>query len=194
MMKHGLIASIAALPILILATPSMAAATYQVDGNVPQICSVELPRLLSDTAPINVTSLTGQTIGISELTDPATLATNATSFDVGFAAVCNYAHRLVVESQNNGLWQDQLTPPAPGFGDAVPYRAQISWGGINTQFNADAVTRQIANVSVPVNHPAQGDIELRFQVLQGSSNAQQSFAPLLAGTYRDIIRVTVEPQ
>lgn len=193
MMKHVLIASAVSLPLLALGQASMAAAVYQVNGTVPQICSVELPRLLTDTAPINVTSLTGQTIGITALADPSTLATNAASFDVGFAAVCNYAHRLVIESQNNGLWQDTYTTPASGFADAVPYQAQVSWGGTNTAFRADAVTRQISDVSVPVNRPSAGDIELRFQVLAGASNAQ-AFAPLLAGSYSDIIRVTVEPQ
>jgi hypothetical protein len=194
MKKTLLLASLISVSLMAGSMPVVAApATYTVDGNVPNLCSVQLPRLLNNTPQVNVNSVTGQTLGIVQLTDSQTLAAKAASFDVGFAAWCNYAHRLVVESQNDGLWQDQLTPAPSGFANAVPYTAQIVWGGNSTNFRADAVTRQISNVSMPVNQPTAGDIELRVQVQAGASNANLN-SPLLAGTYRDIIRVTVQPQ
>jgi hypothetical protein len=192
MTKTKLVVLVAALLAAAMSHAS-AAATYLVQGSVPQLCSMQLPRLLSDRAPINVTDLTGNSIAITQLTDPTTMATKATQFDVGFDAVCNYAHRLVVESQNNGLWRDALTGPAPGFADAVPYTAVITWGDTTTTFRADAEVKQIANVTVPVNKPTEGQIELQFEIRAGAANGD-SFAPMLAGRYSDIIRVTVEPQ
>jgi len=183
----------AALATLAGLTPAFGAATYTVIGSVPQLCTMADPQLLNGSAPINVTSLTGNSIRITQLTDPATMATRAASFDIGFTAECNYAHRLVVESQNNGLWRSALTGEGPGFADAVPYTAVVRWGDTTTTFRADAEVRQISTITVPVNRPTQGVIELQFQILAGASNLQ-SFSPLLAGTYSDIIRVTVEPQ
>lgn len=168
-------------------------ADYRVIGSVPQICSVDQPQLLGGVPAVNISSLTGQSVTIAQLVDTRTLAANAASFDVGFTAFCNYAHRLVVESQNNGLWRQDLTPPAQGFADAVPYTANVRWAGTDVTLQANAAVRQISDLTVPVNMPAAGQIELRFQVAPGASNAL-SFAPLLAGTYSDVIRVTVEPQ
>jgi len=170
-----------------------AAANYDVIGRVPQICAVDQPQLQGGTAAVNATIVSGQTILINQLTDPTTLATNAASFDISFDAMCNYAHRLVVESQNNGLWPNITTSGAPGFGNAVPYSADILWADTNATMDADASVRQIKDVSIPVGRPAEGQIELRFKLQPGASNAQL-FSPLLAGTYRDVIRVTVEPQ
>lgn len=186
----------ASLPALLcaglLAAPANAA-DYFVRGSVPQICSVELPALLTGTPAINVNGLSGSTLLIAELTDPTNFAVRAASFGVGFNAVCNYPHRIVVESQNNGLWRDTATPVPAGFADAVPYSATLTWGDVNTTFQADAATQRIADFSVSVGHATQGHIGLFMQILPGASNAQ-AFAPLLAGIYRDTIRVTVEPQ
>lgn len=182
---------------LLMLTPMTAGtaspANYLVQGNVPQICSVELPVLLTNRPAVNVSGLTGESLTINQLTDPATLATNATSFDVGFAAVCDVPHQLVIESQNNGLWRDILTTRAPGFADAVPYKATVSWGNADALLTADATVRHITSVSVTVDKPVSGDIDLHFSILSGASNSH-TYSPLLAGTYRDTIRVTVVPQ
>jgi len=193
MTKASLLTTAALAATLVGLTPAFGAATYTVVGSVPQLCTMEDPQLLNGTPQVNVTALTGNSIRIAQLTDPATMATRAASFDIGFKAECNYAHRLVVESQNNGLWRSALTGEGPGFADAVPYTAVVRWGDTTTTFRADAAVRQISTITVPVNRPTQGFVELQFQILAGASN-QQSFAPLLAGTYSDIIRVTVEPQ
>lgn len=193
MAKRVLFSIVAAAALLLAAAPAGADATYRVIGNVPQICSVQDPQLLAGVAPVNISSVTSQSIMISQLVDSRTLAVNPVSFEVGFGASCNYAHRLVIESQNNGLWRQDMTPPAQGFADAVPYTANVRWGGNDATLQANAVVRQITDLTIPVNNPAAGQIELRVQVVTGASNAL-AFAPLLAGTYNDVIRVTVEPQ
>ena len=193
MKKSSIAASLPALFCAGFVVAPANAAGYSVRGSVPQICSVELPTLLTDKPAINVNGLNGSTLMIAELTDPTNLSTRAASFGVGFSAVCNYAHRIVVESQNNGLWRDAPTPVPAGFADAIPYTVTLTWGDVNTTFQADAATQRIADFSVSVGHATEGQIGLFMQILPGASNAQ-AFAPLLAGIYRDTIRVTVEPQ
>lgn len=176
-----------------IAAVHAAPANYLVQGNVPQVCSVELPVLLTNHPAINVSGLTGESLTITQLTDPNTLAANAASFDVGFAAICDVPHLLVIESQNNGLWRDTLTTQAPGFADAVPYKASVTWGNASTVLDADATVEHVTSTTATVNKPVTGDIDLHFVILPGASNTT-AYAPLLAGTYRDTIRVTVVPQ
>jgi hypothetical protein len=166
---------------------------YPVLGDVPQLCAVELPVLLPEHPPVNFTGITGTLLAVDRLTDPATLATNAASVEVGFAAICNYPHTITLQSQNNGLWRDIAAPPPAGFADAVPYTATLTWGEVNTALSADASSRGLRDLSVVVTRPTQGQIALRLDILPGSSNAQAN-APLMAGVYRDTIRITVGPQ
>ena len=166
---------------------------YLVLGDVPQLCAIELPVLLADHPPVNFTGITGTSLGIDRLVDPTTLATNAASVEVVFTAICNYPHTITLQSQNNGLWRDIAAPPPGGFADAVPYTATLIWGDVNRVFSADASVRGLRDLSAAVARPTQGEIALRLDILPGASNAQSN-APLMAGTYRDTIRVTVGPQ
>jgi hypothetical protein len=175
------------------AQSSTAARDYSVLGDVPQLCAVASPTLSPDHPPVNFTGLTGTTLGIDRLTDPTTLSTNAASVEVGVSAICNYPHTITIQSQNNGLWRDIAAPAPPGFGDAVPYTATLVWGSVSQTFAADASSRGEHDLGVAVDRPTQGQILLRLDILPGASNAQ-SAAPLLAGIYRDTIRITVGPQ
>jgi hypothetical protein len=165
---------------------------YLVRAQVPQVCTVELPVLANDRPPVNF-SANGTSLTIDRLTDPESLAANAASVSVDFNAVCNYPHRIVVETQNNGLWRDAQTNPANGFADAVPYVATLQWGGVDTVLTVDAGFRGTRDFTVNVNEPAAGAIGLKIDIVAGASNTRAN-APLLAGVYRDTIRVTVGPQ
>jgi hypothetical protein len=114
---------------------------------------------------------------------------------VRFEAVCTFPHRLKVETQNNGLWStSERTGPAPeGFGNAIPYRADVTWDDTNLRLNADAGVRRIANNSVLVDGAGLGDLLLRLEIDAGATN-ERANAPLLAGTYGDTLRITLEPQ
>lgn len=166
---------------------------YPVLGDVPQLCAVESPVLLPEHPPVNFTGLTGTSLAIDRLTDSTTLAANAASVEVGFTAICNYPHTITLESQNNGLWRDVAALRPAGFADAVPYTATLVWGEVNRVFAADASFRGTRDIAVTVTRPTKGQIALRLDILPGASNAQSN-APLIAGVYRDTIRVTVGPQ
>ena len=172
----------------------IATRSIAVNASAPQVCAVQEPEL-SSGAQVNFRGLNGTTLQIDRLVDPATLSTNAASVEISLAAVCNYPHRVVIESQNNGLWPTSgvVAAQPDGFGTAVPYRASVTWGIENVRLEADASVRRLGEASVRVDHAASGTILLRLEIQPGASNERQN-APLLAGYYGDTLRVTVEPQ
>jgi len=171
-----------------------AAKTLPVTGNTPPVCAVGEPRLQSGNQ-INFRGLSGNTLQIDRMVDPATLAVSAASVDVRFDAVCNYPHRLRLESQNNGLWPtlQRTQAPAPGFAYAVPYRATVTWGDVNGLLNADAQARRVTDQRFNIDQATAGQIDLRLAIAPGASNVRDN-APILAGDYSDTIRLFVEPR
>ncbi|KRC78354.1 hypothetical protein ASE13_18760 [Sphingomonas sp. Root241] len=172
----------------------MAAKTLPVTGNTPPVCAVGEPRLQSGNQ-INFRGLAGNTLQIDRMVDPTTLAVSAASVNVRFDAVCNYPHRLRIESQNNGLWPtlQRTQAPAPGFAYAVPYRATLTWGNVNGSLNADAQARRVADQRFNIDEATAGQIDLRLAVASGASNIRDN-APILAGDYTDTLRIFVEPR
>lgn len=165
-----------------------------VRGRVPKVCTLATPTLSSGSL-VNFRTLNGSSLEVDALTDPVTLSTRAASAQVTFAAVCNYAHQIVLESQNNGLWRSELglTPAPTGFSDAVPYTATLTWGPVSNTVQADASARRLRDNAQAVDQPVVGDIVLRLDIQPGATNLQTN-APLVSGVYRDTLRLTVEPQ
>lgn len=191
--------SFAALAGMFIAFPAMAQSSedsrdFPVSGSAPQVCAVQAPRLAAG-AQINFRGLSGNTLQIDRLVDPTTLATNAASADIQFDAVCNFPHRIRVESQNNGLWQtaERNAQTPDGFAYAVPYRATFTWGEVTGQLDADAHVRRISEQRVNVDQATAGSIVIRVVIDAGSSNTTNN-APLIAGIYGDTLRLFVEPR
>ena len=182
------------LPAAAHAQSNSATSSFAVNASVPGACAVGAP-LLAAGRQVNFRGLNGTTLQIDTMVDPTTLSTNAASVEVRFEAVCTFPHRLKVETQNNGLWQTiERGANAPeGFGNAVPYRADIIWADTNLRLNADAGVRRIADNSVFVAGAGIGDLLLRLEIDAGATN-ERANAPLLAGTYGDTLRITLEPQ
>lgn len=189
-----IVAAALLLPAAAHAQSTTGRSDFSVNANVPLSCAVGAPEL-SAGRQINFRGLNGSTLQIDQLVDPTTLSTAAASVEVRFEAVCNAPHRLKVETQNNGLWQtSERTPRTPeGFGNAIPYRADVSWANRTLRLNADAGVRRIAENSLFVSGIGFGDILLRLEVDAGATN-ERANAPILAGTYGDTIRITLEPQ
>lgn len=182
----------AAGPVLAQQTPA-GASTFPVTGSVPQVCNVGQP-VHGAQAPINFVGLQGNGLAIQQLVDPTTLQSRAASIEILFAGACNYPHRLVIESQNNGLWRNTLgATAAEGFSSSIPYSVTVNWGDQNSRFEVDAATRAIRNLEL-ASDAAAGDVSLRLEIQQGASGGGPNNAPLLAGAYSDTLRVTVEPQ
>lgn len=171
---------------------SPAPATFPVIAAAPNVCAVSQVSIESG-ALVNFRNQNGSTFFIDRLVDPVTLSTSAASAQVTFDAVCNLPHRLVVESQNNGLWREAvgLRPPS-GFADGVPYTASVQWGALSRRFNVDADGRRIRSFEADVGVPTIGELEMRIDIQAGATNGAAN-EPLVAGVYQDTIRVTLEP-
>jgi hypothetical protein len=166
-----------------------------VGGRTPQFCSISSASLSNTILPVNVKSLTGATLEIETLVNPTTLQTQAASVQLAMQAVCNYPHELTLSSANNGLWRQSSTsaaPPAP-FASAVPYLATASWGVQDVSISADTASRRPVTTNSSVDEPRFGNITLSLQIDPGASNVATN-SPLLAGTYSDLITITLGPQ
>jgi hypothetical protein len=190
----ALVASLAYPTASALAQSEEASANMAVTGSAPQICSLQ-PANLAAGNQVNFTSVTGNLLQITALVDPTTLAANAASVVVSFEAVCNFPHRISLESENNGLWQTDgsLNQPADGFAYAVPYEAEVAWGEVRGRLEANANVRRISEQRLNVDQATSGEVELRISIQPGASNTRVN-APVLAGFYRDTLRIILEPR
>ena len=166
---------------------------FSVTGSAPQVCAVAQPSFATG-ALNNFRALDGGSLQVDQLVDPRTLTTNGASAEVTFSAICTVPHRIVLQSRGNGLWRSQPgTGQAVGFGDAVPYSAELSWGNVRQRFEATGQSRGSAQVSTPVADATLGELKIALSILAGASNRAAN-SPLLAGVYSDTLTVTLEPQ
>jgi hypothetical protein len=166
--------------------------SFPVRGSSPNICVLQAPSVAAG-AQVNFRGLNGTLLQIDALVDPATLATNAASVELRFDAVCNFPHRLKVEALNNGLWRNASGAAPQGFASAIPYQARFNWGQQTLLLNADAQIRRFNEQTLRVADPTAGTVSMRFEIQPGASNVQSN-APVIAGTYAETLRITLEPQ
>ena len=165
-----------------------------VSANTPDVCIISNQNNGRIRPLVNATSSGAAAVEITSLIDRGTMSTAAAQVEVTFDAMCNFPHKLNVISDNNGLFRPiNAAAVVPGFASAVPYTADVTWGGQTLAFEATAQRRGLAQADLIIAEPAQGSIVLQFNVLPGATNAQNG-APLAAGIYSDVIRISVEPQ
>lgn len=163
-------------------------------ANAPRGCVLGAPELSQAGVSVNFVAPSGMVYRIQELSDPATLTTRAARLRLNFDTMCNTAHRVVIISQNSGLWRNGQEPVTFGsFGTAVPYQLQVAWADADTLLNVQAAGRQEREFTVNVGVPYAGELELDFQITAGQTNAGFG-APMVEGGYSDTLTVRVEPQ
>jgi hypothetical protein len=170
------------------------AKSFPVVGSAPEVCTLERPRIQPGQL-VNFNGLDGDTLQILELVDSQSLAARPARVTLSFTAVCNFPHRVRVESQNNGLWptDGRQVTDAPGFATALPYEARVEWGPTNGRLEADAKVRHLVEQRISVDAPAAGELKLSLRLEAGASNTQVN-APVLAGVYGDTLRIYLEPR
>ena len=193
-----LAASLFAGPAYAQITPSLPEGAvrkdYPVIGSAPEFCQLGEPELARTAPPVNIRTVIGRVVSIEELTDRETLSTRAASVELAFDAACNFPHQITLESDNNGLFRQSATATAPvGFANAVPYRAELIWDEQSLTLDADALNRRTIRTLLSANEATAGPLILRLAVLPGATNIT-THAPLLAGEYRDTLRITVGPR
>ena len=168
--------------------------SFPVVGNAPEVCALEQGAIQPGQL-VNFNGLDGDTLQILQLVDTQTLAARPARAQLTFSAVCNFPHRVRIESQNNGLWptDGRLISDAPGFATALPYQASVQWGPTNGRLEADAKVRRLVEERINVDVPTAGEFKLLLELDAGASNTQVN-APVLAGVYGDTLRIFLEPR
>ena len=177
-----------------LAAPAMAQQMQSVTllGEADRVCTLSSPEL--GNGPIeNFSVPSGGVYSVEQLADPTTLTTRAARINLTMAAMCNGVHRVVVRSENSGLWRQGITADAVGFGTAVPYSIDLSWADESPTLLADGSTRQLREWQILIGRPNAGDIEIDFSIQAGATNAGTG-APMVSGGYSDVVTLTVESQ
>lgn len=189
---RSLVSSLALIAMAGSSRAQIAPAIVRAIGSADELCTLAAPQVNVGGAS-NIGSVAGSTVSIADLSDDQTLSTKATDFDVRFAAMCNFDHRVTVSSDRGGLWLQGSSVPPAGFADAVPYQAAFTWADGGQTLQANAASEGEIDAALDVNRPAFGDIVLHVHVDQGATNVG-SGAPLVAGAYEDILRVTLGAQ
>lgn len=191
---HGLIVAALAASMACLAAPATAQdeAVVTVIGDAAQMCTLGQPGQGSG-ALTNFDTPSGSVFAITNLTDLETLTTQAANITMSMDAMCNTLHRVVIASDNNGLWRSGPTTAPAGFGSAVPYTANLVWADQQYPLTAEAADRRAVEQELLIGRPNVGEMLIEFEINAGATNAGVG-APLLSGEYSDVLRITVESQ
>ena len=191
---HGWKVAALVVSMACIAAPAWAQdqATVTLTGEADQMCTVGQPTQ-SIGALTNFDTPSGSVFGITRLADPETLSTRAATITLSMDAMCNTIHRVVIASDNNGLWRQGVTTAPSGFGSAVPYTANLVWADQQYPLTAEAASRRSVEEEMLIGRPNTGEMLIEFEINAGATNAGLG-APLLAGEYSDVLRVTVESQ
>lgn len=191
---HGLSLCAVTASMACMAAPALAQTqqTVGLGGEAEQMCTLGEPTV-GTGAFTNFDTPSGTVFSITQLANATSLTTRAASITLSLDAMCNTIHRVVIASDNNGLWRQGVATPARGFGSAVPFRANLSWASQQYALTADATIRQGVEEFMLVGQPNTGEMEIEFEISAGATNVGIG-APLLAGEYSDVLRVTLEPQ
>lgn len=167
---------------------------FPVTGQAPQVCTLQQGNLRTGEL-INFRGVDGDSLRVLELTDRRTLAAQSARATVFLSAVCNFPHRIRLESQDNGLWpiEGPVAPNRPNFASALPYHVAFAWADRTGSLEADAKVRRSRETLSDIDVPAAGDLRLDIELDAGASNTQYG-APVLAGSYADTLRIFLEPR
>jgi hypothetical protein len=199
MRKRHLLSGIAAMlcgmpPAAAMAQDGALPQTLGVIGSAPQVCDLQQGQVRAGNL-LNFSGTEGNVLRVQQFVDPATLSVLAARAEVQFQAVCNYAHRVRLESPHNGLWptDGRIAQQGNAFAYAVPYDATVSWAETSGRLTADAKVNRIVTRSLAVDAAYAGDLVLRIDIARGASNVELN-APVMAGDYADTLRIFLEPR
>jgi hypothetical protein len=165
----------------------------EVEASAPQWCAISNAAGQAELVGSgnNVTGPLSSELRITDLVDERTLSTRAANARIGFEAACNYPHRIVLRSQNNGLRRDSLST-GPGIASAVPYTATLNWGDVGLGFFADAQSRTQLERVGSTSGAVAGTLVVAVAITAGATNIGPG-SPLGAGEYSDVISIEVGP-
>lgn len=152
---------------------SLITAPYSANGLVNTSCSITAPSNISQSIQVNSTGLTTGMTGA------------APQFDVA----CNSSSNVTLSSQNGAVTRGNLAEGAlanvSGFRSKIEYTATINGGAGNVTLN----TGNSNSASGTFNAAA-----VTTSGTQVTIAPEASSVPLLAGSYSDVLTVTITPQ
>jgi len=165
-----------------------------VTGRAPEVCSLGNGRFKVSELD-NFVDTAGDTLRVVQLLDPQNLSVRSARATIAVEAVCNFPHRMVLESQENGLFPigGPFTAERGDFASALPYAATMEWGEQSRVLELNAKLRRPSAVETYVDQAAAGELVIHLELDAGASNTVYG-APVLAGAYGDTLRITLEPR
>jgi hypothetical protein len=165
-----------------------------VAGSTPQVCALQNGEIRAGRLE-NFSGTEGNVLRVVQFVDQGKLSVLAASAELSFAAVCNFAHQVRLESQHNGLWptDGRMAQGGSGFAYAVPYDATVAWAETSGRLVTDGKANRVVERSFAVNAPYAGDLVLQIDIAKGASNVELN-APVIAGDYADTLRIFLEPR
>jgi hypothetical protein len=191
---HGSTVAALVVSMACVAAPALAQqqASVNIVGEANLMCILGQPSQ-GDGVLNNFDTPSGTVFGITNLADAETLTTQAANITLTMDAMCNSIHRVIIASDNNGLWRNGVGATPSGFGSAVPYTANLVWADQQYALTAEAADRQGVEEQMLIGRPNTGAMLIEFSINPGATNAGIG-APLLSGEYSDVLRIKVETQ
>ena len=201
-MKHVLPALfLVALPLAPVAAQDVPAAgdvpvsqDLGVTGRTPEVCSLGNGRFKVSELD-NFVDTAGDTLRVVQLLDPENLSVRSARATIAVEAVCNFPHRVMLESQDNGLFPlgGPFAAERGDFASALPYAATMEWADQTRLLELNAKIRRPSVIETDVDQAAAGELVIKLELDAGASNTVYG-APVLAGAYGDTLRITLEPR
>lgn len=149
-------------------------------GTAPSACVLSAPSIGSATnASFAVTGASSAQIAITQLVDPQTAVSLASTIELNLPVTCNASNTITLRTANGGLRRVGAaagqTAASGGFAEFLGYRLGVDWAGQSLDQASTAGTATIAS-----SQPGRGTMVLRVATAAGTG-------PLVAGRYDDSI-------
>jgi hypothetical protein len=167
------------------------ARSFTLQGQAQASCGFSAPQSTQASNMTLASSANQNVINITSLVAPNTAQLQPGSISLTMKGLCNQSHSLSIATANGGLTiqSGSTSPASAGFANRVDYIAQVSWAATSASLSTSGVSGQTTPAAVTAGAYS-GNLFL--QIIINASGAGS--LPLPAGTYTDILTVTLSPQ
>ena len=169
-----------------------------ISGTSPDTCTLDSGTQNSASNATYTGGAGSSTLAIGALASSTDASLQATSAEITFVGMCNYAHTVSISSANSGLVNTSSSnDPIAGSGlfiQKVGYNATYTWAGADTSraglnlSNSSSPSHGTGTstngATVSVGGANQGNLVLDFAI-------PASATPVVAGTYNDTLTITL---
>jgi hypothetical protein len=168
------------------------ARSFTLQGQAQASCGFSAPQSMqASNMALASNSASQNVISITSLVTPNTAQLLPGSISLTLKGLCNQSHSLSITTANGGLKpQGGITSPlSAGFASRVDYIAQVTWAATSASLSTSGLSGQSTPAAVTAGAYS-GNLFLQITINASGAGNQ----PLIAGTYTDILTVTLSPQ